>query len=84
MILGIDLAAQPKKTYACVLDGNEAMLHATCDDAMLRELAAECEKVAIDSPFGWPVAFVDALNAHRRFERWPAPHDDDPQCSGRA
>jgi len=42
-------------------------------------LAKGRQKVAIDASFGWPRAFVDALDAHRRFEAWPAPDDGAPE-----
>ena len=81
-VLGVDLAAQPRKTYACVLSATDGLLsaelHHHCDDPRLFELAAACRKVAIDAPFGWPNAFVDALNAHRAAEAWPAPDSEDP------
>ncbi|MEA2278750.1 MAG: hypothetical protein QOC78_3710 [Solirubrobacteraceae bacterium] len=82
-VLGVDLAAGAKKTYACVLDARDGVLHgelfAGCDDATLLGLAEGCEKVAIDAPFGWPREFVDALEAHRRLEAWPAPDDANPE-----
>jgi hypothetical protein len=82
-VLGIDLAAGARKTYACTLEEHGATLRgelfAGCDDARLLELAEGREKVAIDAPFGWPRAFVDALLAHRRFEAWPAPDDGPPE-----
>ena len=82
-VLGIDLAAAPKKTYACRLAEHagvlRAELHADCDDDSLRFLADGCKKVAIDAPFGWPSAFVDAVDAHRRFAAWPAPDDEAPE-----
>ena len=82
-VIGIDLAAAPKKTYACVLSADDGVLrahvHGGCDDDRLLGLAEGCEKVAIDSPFGWPREFVLALDAHRRFERWPAPDDGPPE-----
>jgi hypothetical protein len=81
-VLGVDLAAQPRKTYACVLDDTEGLLraelHGHCDDARLLALAKGRRKVAIDAPFGWPNAFVDALNAHRAADAWPAPDSEDP------
>ena len=83
-VLGIDLAARAKKTYACALESREGMLRgelfAGCDDDSLLALAQGRAKVAIDAPFGWPREFVDALNAHRRFEPWPAPDDGLPDA----
>jgi hypothetical protein len=73
-VLGVDLAAQAAKTYACVLDDRGGGLHGEIDpgsdDERLRALAAGCRKVAIDAPFGWPNEFIDALNAHRRRKTW--------------
>jgi Protein of unknown function (DUF429)/Restriction Endonuclease associating with ARP len=82
-VLGIDLAASPKKTYACVLEMQagtlRAELFAACDDDRLLALADGSQKVGIDAPFGWPREFVNALDAHRRFEAWPAPDDGPPE-----
>ncbi len=82
-VLGIDLAAGAKKTYACALEDHDgrlgARLFAGCDDEQLVALAAGRQKIAIDAPFGWPRAFVNALDAHRRFEAWPAPDDGPPE-----
>lgn len=83
-VLGIDLAAGAKKTYACALEDEDgalrAELFAGCADEQLLALAEGKQKVAIDAPFGWPRAFVDALDAHRRFEAWPAPDDGPPEA----
>jgi hypothetical protein len=61
-VLGIDLAASPKKTYACSLDSQagtlRAELFAACDDDRLLALAEGREKVGVDAPFGWPRDFV--------------------------
>jgi len=82
-VLGIDLAAQPKRTYACLLDQRLGELHGeihrSCDDDRLQGLAVGCRKVAIDAPFGWPNEFVDALDAHRAGGPWPAPDDESPE-----
>jgi predicted nuclease with RNAse H fold len=82
-VLGIDLAARPKKTDACLLHWSngefQVELHRVCDDAKLIQLARGCEKVAIDAPFGWPNEFVDALVAHRATEAWPAPDGESPE-----
>lgn len=80
-VLGIDLAAGAKKTYACTLaDGAlHAEIFAHCDDERLLELAKGRKKIAIDAPFGWPREFVNALNAHRQFQAWPAPDDGVPE-----
>jgi hypothetical protein len=83
-VLGIDLAAQAKRTYGCILDDAdgvlEAELHPRCADAAVFDLARDTERVAIYAPFGWPVEFVDALNAHQAFEPWPAPNHENPDA----
>lgn len=79
-MLGIDLAAQPTKTCACVLESEgtrlTARLHAGCDDEELTALVDGCRKVAIDAPFGWPEAFVGAVAGHHDGKRWPKPGED--------
>jgi len=83
-VIGIDLAAQPRKTAACVLDGLDATIALGCDDEGLIALADGAEKVAIDAPFGWPRPFVEALVAHRSHEASPAPDDGTPDEYRRA
>jgi hypothetical protein len=82
-VLGIDLAAGAKKTYACALQERggklRAELFASCDDERLLTLAEGRDKVAIDAPFGWPREFIQALNAHRSLDAWPAPDDISPE-----
>lgn len=78
--LGVDLGAQPEGTAACriewsldggrVLPGEEADLSI----AFLRELISDRDvsHVAIDAPFGWPSAFVDAVTGYRATGTWTA------------
>jgi predicted nuclease with RNAse H fold len=82
---GIDLAAEPKNTAACVIEGDRiASLvtavrgeqHAVADDALV-EIVAGCEKVGIDAPFGWPRPFVEAVVTHREGGPWPGRGEDD-------
>ena len=75
--LGIDLAAQARNTTACVIEWSEGAAEVSAvaagftDDELLAA-AGGCEKVGIDSPFGWPDEFVAAISAHRRGEEpWP-------------
>ena len=76
-VAGIDLAAQPKTTAACVIDrGTVTFAAAGLDDDALSDVVAGCEKVGIDAPFGWPSSFVDAVVAHRARAPWP---DTDPR-----
>jgi predicted nuclease with RNAse H fold len=79
---GIDLASQPAKTGAVVIDWSEPapiLVQAMrgVDDA---EVAAVCAavkkgggKVGIDCPLGWPQAFVDFVSAHAAQRPLPDP-----------
>lgn len=82
--IGIDLAAQPKSTAACVLEWTSTpaglrALRGGLDDSEIVDLVRHygAAKVAIDAPFGWPRPFVSALAAHDRGERWSAHLFDD-------
>lgn len=83
--LGIDLAAQPRQTACCVLEwGDKAArvthLAAGYDNGALLNLIAESTptKVAIDSPFGWPVAFSRTIAAFTELGQWPDTDDRRP------
>lgn len=84
--LGIDLAAQPAHTAACVIDwpadDNAQVtvgLPATgCDDDRLLELMADADAVAIDAPFGWPEFINEHLADYAERGEWPLrPADED-------
>ena len=86
--MGIDLAAQPRDTAACLLETSAdgltqiGMLDAGLGDPRLLELinCAGEGRVGIDAPFGWPVDFIDALQRYREHGRWPdAPGQDEHQ-----
>ena len=75
LTLGIDLAAQPKNTAACVirwLNGSAQVEKIDSDLTDLVELISTADKVGIDVPFGWPTDFADAVACHHRFLPWPA------------
>lgn len=78
---GIDLASQPAKTGAVVIDWSgpapivvQAMRGADDADvaAMCAAIASAGGKVGIDCPLGWPVAFVQYVTAHAA--RLPLPY----------
>ena len=82
--IGIDLAAQPKATAACVLEWSSPLarvrlLRGGLDDSGIADLVRRYApaKVGIDAPFGWPRPFVRAVAAHDRGDRWSLPLFDD-------
>lgn len=69
--VGVDLAAQDKKTGLAVLrwrPGSVTLVHvqvqAANDDILLR--GRQAQVVGIDCPLGWPTPFTDLLLAQRR------------------
>jgi hypothetical protein len=73
--LGVDLASQPQKTAACVVNWrrDEAIvetLETGVSDDRLLDLASGADKVGVDVPFGWPEAFVKAVTAHHAQQAW--------------
>lgn len=74
--IGIDLASADRRTGVAVVtwagdQGRLETLRQPASDDLIEELAAACDAVAVDAPFGWPVAFTDALVAHREGRAWP-------------
>lgn len=80
-VLGIDLAAEAPSTGAVVLNRFAAggwiakEPERAPDDDSLVEAAWGIDVIGIDSPLGWPVAFVQAVAAHNMFRPWPGTHD---------
>lgn len=77
--LGIDLAAQAANTGICRIDWSldgSGYVHvpggyAADPDVIAMILRDDVTRVGIDAPFGWPVAFVDAVVAYRDSGAWP-------------
>ena len=74
-VVGIDFAAQPKKTWAAfgevVPSGGlriTAIRHPVSDDAIIEMVHDGPAVVAIDVPFGWPDEFVSFVSQHNRRE----------------
>jgi predicted nuclease with RNAse H fold len=79
--LGIDLAAQPANTSACAIEWGAGRvvvsdLRSGLADEELLDAISGADKVGIDSPFGWPDEFVDAMVAHRDQAGWPGSAED--------
>jgi len=76
--LGIDLASQPKETGVCLIDwsgpvGRVVELDGASltDDVLVGLLLDDAvSKAGIDAPFGWPVAFIDAISSFRDDGVW--------------
>lgn len=74
--LGVDLASQPADTAACRVRWREAVAEVDepelgLDNDRLLELFGDADKIGIDSPFGWPDPFVEALCSYRDGGPWP-------------
>lgn len=74
--LGIDLSAQPRNTAACLVAWDDCRARIervelrACDER-LTDLRRRVDLTAIDSPFGWPDAFVEAMRAWAGHAPWP-------------
>lgn len=74
--LGVDLAAQDKKTAFCAIEWNSgrAFVEAPMVGHPGEDLIDAMEGanwIGIDAPFGWPDAMVDAVHRYATEARWP-------------
>jgi hypothetical protein len=73
--IGIDLAAQDKKTAMCRIEWRSKLgyvgVPASAGEADLVGALRSGGWVAIDAPFGWPRDFVDAVSGHAARRAWP-------------
>jgi hypothetical protein len=83
--IGIDLSAQPRETACCVLEWNASRarvvhLAGGFDNAAVLDLLERWQptKVAIDSPFGWPLEFTRTIAAFTESGEWPDTDDRRP------
>jgi predicted nuclease with RNAse H fold len=68
--VGVDLAAEPKKTAVAIVDwyDGRAVVQSVkvgCADPYILEVATGATKVGIDCPLGWPEPFIDFVIAQR-------------------
>ena len=74
---GIDLASQTANTASCLIVWSddrarvEELVVGVDDDSIL-EVLQKVDKLGIDVPLGWPIAFADAVAAHSRDGSWPS------------
>lgn len=71
LTVGIDLAAEAARSAMAVIrwDKTDAVIEQLvlgATDRVLVEAARPADKVGIDCPLGWPVAFVDFVQRHTR------------------
>jgi predicted nuclease with RNAse H fold len=74
---GVDLSSQDQNTGICAIDwsNDEATvvdLELKVADRAIVDLIASADKVGIDSPLGWPIAFAEAVAVHSKSGTWPA------------
>ena len=74
--LGIDLAAQDKKTASCAIewDSGRALVEAPLvghPSGDLIDAMQAADWIGIDAPFGWPDAMVDAVYRYATEGSWP-------------
>ena len=80
-VFGIDLAAEPAKTGVVLLAFTEGRrwqarsnLGRATDDELVG-MARSVDVIGVDSPLGWPTAFVEAVGTHAAFRPWPGAAD---------
>jgi predicted nuclease with RNAse H fold len=76
---GVDLSSQDLKTASCVIrwGGGRAWvseLEVGVTDEAIGQLLSndDIAKTGLDVPFGWPIAFADAVFQHSRKGDWPS------------
>jgi hypothetical protein len=74
---GVDLSSQVLGTASCVIgwSGQRGTVTSLClgvADADIVELVGGVDKLGIDVPLGWPIAFAEAIAQHSRTGRWPS------------
>ncbi len=75
--VGIDLASQDDRTAACVIDWQAdaglvtRLVPTRVSDTDIVDLALAADKVGVDVPFGWPIAFAEAVARHSIDAYWP-------------
>src|SRR5699024_11896779 len=83
MFLGIDLAADPRRTGLAALreSGGTVLVEQVrvgADDTLIVETVEAADYVGIDVPLGWPQRFVDLLGLHAA-GTLPAPASTGPE-----
>jgi len=80
--LGVDLASADANTAACVLDWSagvprvDQLEPGAVGDQLIVDLGRDADVIAIDAPFGWPVAFAALVAAYAAGSPWPDERPD--------
>lgn len=79
-VAGVDLSAEPTDTYAAVLTFDRGRVTVVdvlgrASNADIVERCRTASKIGIDSPFGWPIEFVDFLTAHTSATPFARPNE---------
>ena len=85
---GVDLASQAAKTAACVIDWSDQRatvveLTLGVDDDSIAALITRVDKLGIDVPLGWPIAFAEALVGYSLDGSWPTEYRHNANASYR-
>ena len=77
---GTDLASQPSRTATCIIEWRSQVaaveeIFPSLNDGELRHHVGSVDKLGIDIPLGWPIAFVKALEQHSKDGSWPASYN---------
>jgi Protein of unknown function (DUF429) len=72
---GVDLSSQATNTTTCVVQWSDARasvsdLQVGVSDNEITALMGAGDKLGIDVPLGWPIAFVGAVSEHSRTRSW--------------
>lgn len=73
---GIDLAAQPERTAACMVRWTAGRAEVVelqpdgVDDGQISALIDRADRTGVDVPLGWPEGFIAAVSAHHAALGW--------------
>lgn len=85
---GVDLSSQAAKTAACVIDWSDQRatvveLTLGVDDDSISAHIARVDKLGIDVPLGWPIAFAEAVVGYSLDGSWPTEYRHNANASYR-
>jgi len=74
---GVDLSSQDRHTGLCAMDWSKSEatvidLRLGVTDQEIVDLIRTVDKVGIDTPLGWPIAFAEAVAGHSNNGSWPS------------